>query len=155
MAQNLVLGWLAGARVFELKTVQVIDDLDIARPCIDMQTVGFNIEWSQELTVAESLEEYVKAWMMIEVLRHWEPLLEVIGPEPGPYIFDMSVGYDLAGIQTDKVAGYIDGMLDTTEVIERLRPLIPEPFAEFRDHRLRNSDLGHPDAIDVPRLSTR
>ena len=134
LAQNIVIGWLAGARVFELKTVQVIDDLDIARPCIDMQTVGFNIEWSQELTVAESLEEYVKAWMMIEVLRHWEPLLEVIGPDPGPHVFDMSVGYDLAGIQTDKVAGYIDGMLEASDVIERLRPHIPEPFAEFRDH---------------------
>ena len=74
MAQNIVLGWLAGARIFELKTVQVLDDLDIARPCIDMQTIGFNIEWSQELTVHESLEEYVKAWMMIEILRQWEPL---------------------------------------------------------------------------------
>ena len=68
MAQNIVLGWLAGARLFELKTVQVLDDLDIARPCIDMQTVGFNIEWSQELQVGESLEEYVKAWMMIEMI---------------------------------------------------------------------------------------
>jgi putative selenate reductase len=132
LAQNIVLGWLAGARVFELKTVQVLDDLDIARPCIDMQTVGFNIEWSQELRVQESLEEYVKAWMIIEILRRWEPLLEIIG-DPGPHVFDMSVGYDLAGIQTDKVAGYIDGMLDAGEVIDRLRPLIPEPFAEFRD----------------------
>ena len=74
MAQNIVLGWLAGARVFELKTVQVLDDLDIARPCIDMETIGFNIEWSQELAVHESLEEYVKAWMIIEILRQWEPL---------------------------------------------------------------------------------
>ncbi|MCP3973921.1 MAG: glutamate synthase, partial [bacterium] len=111
MAQNIVLGWLAGARVFELKTVQVIDDLDIGRPCIDMQTVGFNTEWSQELLVNQSLEEYVKAWMMIEILRQWEPLHEYIGTDSGPYIFDMSVGYDLAGIQTEKVAGFIDSML--------------------------------------------
>ena len=28
LAQNIVLGWLAGARVFELKTVQVLDELE-------------------------------------------------------------------------------------------------------------------------------
>ena len=134
MAQNLVLGWLAGARLFELKTVQVIDDLDIERPCIDMQNVGFNIEWSQELRVQESLEEYVKAWMMIEILRHWEPIKAHVGDDPGPHVFDMSVGYDLAGIATDKVAGFIDSMMDASDVIDRLRPLIPEPFAAFRDH---------------------
>ena len=134
MAQNIVLGWLAGARIFELKTVQILDDLDIERPCIDMQNVGFNIEWSQELRVAESLEEYVKAWMMIEILRDWEPLRSHIGEGPGPHIFDMSVGYDLAGIQSEKVAGFIDSMIDAGHVIDRLRPLIPEPFAAYRDH---------------------
>ncbi len=51
MAQNLVLAWLAGGRVLELKTVQVNDHLEIPRPCIDMQTVGYNVEWSQELTL--------------------------------------------------------------------------------------------------------
>lgn len=134
MAQNLVLGWLAGARLFELKTVQILDDLDIGRPCIDMQNVGFNIEWSQELLVAESLEEYVKAWMMIEILRDWDPIKPHIGDQPGPHVFDMSVGYDLAGIQSDKVAGFIDSMMDASAVIDRLRLLIPEPFAAYRDH---------------------
>jgi putative selenate reductase len=134
MAQNIVLGWLAGARVFELKTVQVLDDLDIARPCIDMETIGFNIEWSQELRVHQSLGEYVKAWMIIEILRNWEPLQDHVGVDPGPHVFDMSVGYDLAGIQTDKVAAFIDSMDDASAEIERLRPLIPAPFARFRDH---------------------
>ena len=133
MAQNLVLGWLAGARVFELKTVQVLDDLDIARPCIDMETIGFNIEWSQELTVSQSLEEYVKGWMIIEILRRWGPLEDFIGDDPGPHVFDLSLGYDLDGIRSDKVAAYVAAMLDAGAVIDRLRPLIPEPFAEFRD----------------------
>ena len=44
----------------ELKTVQVLDELQIPRPCIDMQTVGYNVEWSQELRVEQSLHEYVK-----------------------------------------------------------------------------------------------
>ncbi len=59
MAQNLVLAWLAGCRVMELKTVQVKDELVIPRPCIDMRTVGYNVEWSQELRLDQSLEEYV------------------------------------------------------------------------------------------------
>ena len=133
MAQNIVLAWLGGSRLFELKTVQILDDLEIARPCIDMQTIGYNIEWSQELLVPQSLEEYTKAWMLIEMLRRWEPLAEHLGPDPGPHVFDMSVGYDLAGIQDPKVAGFIDSMRDASAEIERLRPLIGGDFAGFRD----------------------
>ena len=69
LAQNIVLAWLGGARVFELKTVQVLDRLEIPRPCIDMRNVGYNVEWSQELRTEESLEEYVKASMLIDLLR--------------------------------------------------------------------------------------
>jgi putative selenate reductase len=148
LAQNIVLAWLGGCRLFELKTVQVLDDLDIARPCIDMQTIGYNIEWSQELSVAESLDEYVKAWMIIEILRRWEPLRVHLGDDPGPHVFDMSVGYDLAGISTDKVARFIDSMADASAVIERLRDEIPDEFAAFRD-------LEFPTAIsDTITLST-
>ncbi len=148
MAQNIVLAWLGGSRLFELKTVQVLDDLDIARPCIDMQTIGYNIEWSQELEVDQSLGEYVKAWMIIEILRRWPPLAEHLGPDTGPHVFDLSVGYDLAGIQTEKVAGFIRSMGDASEEIERLRPQIPEVFGEL-------ADLDFPSAVaDTVTLST-
>jgi putative selenate reductase len=132
MAQNIVLAWLGGGRLFELKTVQVIDDLEIGRPCIDMETIGYNIEWSQELEVPQSLAEYVKGWMALHVLRRWEPLQEFVG-DPGPHVFDMSVGYDLAGIQTDKVASFIDGMRNATSSIDELRTELTGPFAEFAD----------------------
>ena len=49
MAQNIVLAWLAGSRILELKTVQINDRLVIPRPCIDATNVGYNVEWSQEL----------------------------------------------------------------------------------------------------------
>ena len=132
MAQNIVLAWLGGGRLFELKTVQVIDDLEIGRPCIDMETVGYNIEWSQELDVPHSLAEYTKAWMALEVLRRWEPLQEFIG-DPGPHVFDMSVGYDLAGITTDKVTSFISGMRNATTSIDALRPELTGAFAEYAD----------------------
>ena len=83
MAQNIVLGWLAGARTFELKTVQVLDELAIPRPCIDMEAEGYNVEWSQELRIPQSLEEYVKAWMMLRILGEWSELRPLVG-RPGP-----------------------------------------------------------------------
>ena len=95
MAQNLVLSWLAGARIMELKTVQVLDDLTIPRPCIDMRTVGFNAERSQELTVAESLAEYVKDDVH-HALRDGGRALRA---RLRSVVYDMSLGYDLAGIR--------------------------------------------------------
>lgn len=135
LAENIVLAWLGGSRLFELKTVQILDDLDIARPCIDMRTIGYNIEWSQELTVGQSLTEYTKASMLLEILSEWAPLADYVSSDPGPHVFDMSVGYDLAGIKSDKVAGFIRGMRNATSEIERLRPQINGPFAAFRDLR--------------------
>jgi putative selenate reductase len=133
LAQNIVLAWLGGGRLFELKTVQVIDNLVINRPCIDMQTVGYNIEWSQELTVAQSLEEYVKAWMLLAVLERWEPLTPFVGPDPGPFVFDLSVGYDLDGISTAKVGDFIRGMRDAGPIIDRLRSEMTGPWAPYAD----------------------
>ncbi|MEE8594355.1 MAG: glutamate synthase, partial [Gemmatimonadota bacterium] len=54
LAQNIVLSWLAGSRIIEIKTVQVNDRLRIPRPCIHVPNVGYNVEWSQELLVEES-----------------------------------------------------------------------------------------------------
>ncbi len=133
LAQNIVLAWLGGSRLFELKTVQILDQLEIARPCIDMQTIGYNIEWSQELTVAQSLTEYAKASMLLELLSNWQPLREHLGDDPGPHVFDMSVGYDLAGISDDKVAGFIRGMRNAEAEINVLRQEIGGSFAEFAD----------------------
>jgi putative selenate reductase len=134
LAQNIVLAWLGGARIVELKTVQVLDELDIARPCIDMETVGYNVEWSQELRIGQSLEEYVKAWMIIEILRGWDELRPFVGPDPGPHVFDISVGYDLAGISSPTVAAFIDGLTDDADTMQRLRSEISGPFAAWRDH---------------------
>jgi putative selenate reductase len=128
LAQNIVLSWLAGGRIMELKTVQIKDDLEVPRPCIDMQTIGFNVEWSQELSLDQSLEEYVKASMLIEMLK-----AAGIAPDFGDTVFDMSVGYDLAGIRSPKVRAFLDGMKDATAVVERLRRQIPDTFGRFRD----------------------
>jgi putative selenate reductase len=128
MAQNIALSWLAGGRVIECKTVQVNDAIEVPRPCIDMATVGFNVEWSQELTVAQSLEEYVKGAMLIEMLK-----ASGVGASLSDTVFDMSLGYDLIGIKSAKVRGFLDGMLDASAVVDRLRAQIPARWRKFRD----------------------
>ena len=37
LSQNIVGAWLCGARYIELKTVQTLDELEVSKPCIDMQ----------------------------------------------------------------------------------------------------------------------
>jgi len=131
LAQNIVLSWLAGGRIIELKTVQVQDRLSIPRPCIDMQTVGYNVEWSQELTLEESLEEYVKAAMLIRMLEASGRL--ALAPGFGRTVFDMSVGYDLAGIRSARVQAFIRGMMDAAPTVERLRRELPAELGPLRD----------------------
>jgi len=132
LAQNIALSWLAGARSFELKTVQVLDELDIARPCIDMANVGYNIEWSQELSLDQSRREYVKAAVLLEILSRWEPLRETVGTADG-HLFELSLGYDLAGIRSGKMAGFITGLRQAGPLVEQLRREIPAEFASLRE----------------------
>jgi len=131
LAQNIVLAWLAGGRIVEWKTVQVNDRLTLPRPCIDVQTVGYNVEWSQELTLEESREEYVKAAMLIELLTASGRL--PLAPGFERVLYDLSVGYDLAGISGDRVAAFIAGLTDASATVERLRREIPPELGALRD----------------------
>src|SRR5579871_729737 len=134
LAQNIVLSYLAGGRVMELKTVQINDELKIGRPCIDATNVGFNIEWSQELKLQQSLAEYVKAWVLLFALRHRDPGLGLAGPH-GEFLFDMSVGYDLKGIQSAPVQALLDGMLDARAEIDALFADWPADLLGWRPPR--------------------
>ena len=109
LAQNLVAGYFSGNRFFELKTVQVIDgeDLPVSKPCILAEEEGYNCEWSTELTVPQAFEEYVKAWLAIKIISKEFGL----GAEDG-FIFNMSVGYDLVGIKSEKVNNFIDSLME-------------------------------------------
>ena len=134
MAQNLVLAYLAGARIMELKTVQVHDGVRVARPCIDIGEVGYNIEWSQELALTEALAEYVAGAMLIHMIRHGRFLdgVDLAGPI-GEVIYDLSIGYDLQGITSDRVRGFIEQMKDAGQVVDQLRLQIPSGYRRLRD----------------------
>lgn len=107
LTQNILAAYAGGARFFELKTVQVIDgeDLPVAKPCIVAEDECYNVEWSTELTVPQALDEYVKAWFLAKIAAQEYGL-----GRPDAFLFNMSVGYDLEGIKTEKVDSYIEGM---------------------------------------------
>jgi putative selenate reductase len=135
MAQNLVLSFLGGGRFMELKTVQVNDTLEIPRPCIFVPHIGYNVEWSQELRVPQSAGEYVKGWMLIHMLCSQH------GPGLWPAVdttFDISLGYDLAGIQTDKVQQYLHAMWDASSLIAKYRAELPPRLKKWADVSVPN-----------------
>ena len=107
LAQNIIAGYVAGGRFFELKTVQILDgeDLPVSKPCILAEDEGYNVEWSTELRVPEAMDEYIKAWFALKLLSRELGL----GRSDG-FVFNMSVGYDLAGIMTEKIDSFIEGL---------------------------------------------
>ncbi|MEJ2341007.1 MAG: 4Fe-4S binding protein [Gemmatimonadales bacterium] len=131
LAQNIVLSWLAGSRIIEIKTVQVNDRLEIPRPCIHIPNVGYNVEWSQELLVEESLIEYAKAAYLIEILKATRAFGRLPADRGFDTVFDISVGYDLEGIRSEKVTGFIEGLKDPAHSFEALRAQLSGDLAEF------------------------
>lgn len=131
LAQNIVAAYLCGARVFELKTVQVIDgeDLRVSKPCILAEDEGYNCEWSTELTVAQARDEYIKAWVLLHVLAKELGLGRADG-----FAFCMSVGYDLAGIQGPKIDGFLDDMTDAsnTEIFRHCLAVLERRLGDFK-----------------------
>ena len=131
LAQNIISAYLIGARFIELKTIQPLDTIEVSKPCIDMQDLGYNCEWSQELRLDQSWNEYIKAWILVRFLR--QELALNSGPEDG-FSFNMSVGYDLAGIKGEKVQEFMKVMKDSSEYLGR---------------HLEDASLVHPSILDV------
>ncbi len=108
---NIVAAYLTGSRFFELKTVQILDELDIEKPCIEASDEGYNTEWSTELTVPQAYEEYVKAWFLVHLMNEMFGLSQL---KDRAFIFNMSVGYDLKGIKSPKIDKFIDELEDAS-----------------------------------------
>ena len=137
LSQNLISAWLTGARYLELKTIQVLDELEVTKPCIDMTDEGYNCEWSQELKLDQTFNEYLNAWIVLHILKDkfgWGT------PEKQGFIFNMSVGYNMEGIMSSGVQQFLDRMADCSKekakAIDRLADFYP-----------RVKDLNIPDRI--------
>ena len=125
VTQNIAAAYLAGGRFFELKTVQIMDELEIEKPCIDAEQETFNTEWSTELTVPQAFDEYVKAWFILHLLNE---MFGVSQSKERAFVFNMSVGYDLEGIKSPKIDGFIEGLKDAsqTEIFQECRTALKE-----------------------------
>ena len=128
MAQNIVAAWLCGARYIELKTVQTLDVLNVSKPCIDMEDEGYNVEWSQELKIYQSFDEYLRAWVLIHALHH---KLGFAGETPG-IVFNLSVGYDLAGIHKPNMQWFLQQMRDCSTYKQALVDQVARFYPEVR-----------------------
>ena len=129
MAQNIVAAWLAGARLIELKTVQTLDELEVNKPCIDVEDEGYNVEWSQELRVHQSFDEYLRAWVLVHALHR---ALGFPGERPG-VVFNMSVGYNLEGIRRPNVQWYLDAMADASAWLPAYVDVVARRFPAVRE----------------------
>ena len=130
LSQNIIAAWLCGARYMELKTVQTLDELEVSKPCIDMQDEGYNCEWSQELKLKQSLDEYLNAWIAIHVLKDhlgWNS-------DQGPgVIFNMSVGYDLDGIMKPNVQHFMDRMENSQDLLNEKLNFIESIYPNIKN----------------------
>ena len=144
LAQNIVSAYMAGGRFMELKTVQIMDHLEIAKPCIDARDEGHNVEWSTEYTLEKAYDEYLKAWFAVHLIQ-----AAFTGKaESSDFIFNMSVGYNLDGIKQPKMQTYIDNMIDATKspLFEQYKAALKAIIEE--GDLLEGSDLeGHAKAL--------
>ena len=136
LSQNIVASYLVGARFIELKTVQIMDHLEIAKPCIDARDEGYNVEWSTEYTLEKAYDEYLKAWIVLHMI---ESAMEGKVVEKPSFIFNMSCGYNLEGIKQEKMQIFIDSMIDAgkkplfDEYINEAKALLDEGILEGSD----------------------
>lgn len=112
LTQNIISAYLTGGRFFELKTVQILDELTVEKPCIDSYDECYNVEWSQELKLNESLDEYIKAWFLLHLLK---ALFNLTPNNNRGFIFNMSVGYNLEGIKQERMQNFINTLINAAE----------------------------------------
>ena len=109
LAQNIAAAYYTGSRFFELKTVQIMDGAELSacvnKPCIKADDECYNCEWSTELYVPQAMEEYIKAWFLCKVMAKEFGLGSMDG-----FQFNISVGYDLEGIRSEKIDNFLNTM---------------------------------------------
>lgn len=155
LTQNFLAAYLTGCRYFEPKTVQIVDGKQmqemISRPCIDVKNVGYNVEWSTELTVQEAKEEYIKASVLMQVFG-----IELGLSDVKDFILNISVGYDLAGIQSKKISDFIDDLKDAkdTEIFKECIEVLKKNISKFKRFKLEDINKISSKITNIITLST-
>jgi putative selenate reductase len=89
-----------------------MDTLEIEKPCIDADDEGFNTEWSTEFTLEKAYDEYAKAWIILHLI---EKVFGLAQTDKKSFIFNMSVGYDLKGIKTERMQTFINSLMESAD----------------------------------------
>ncbi len=104
-----------------------------------MEDEGYNCEWSQELKVKESFDEYLNAWIIIYLLKDkfgWE------SKEAG-FIFNLSVGYDYNGILEPNVQWFFDKIENCQNELEDKLERISQYYPDIKNleipHRISDN----------------
>jgi len=111
LAQNIVSGWLCGARFIDLKTVHPNIIEGRVKPSIDIFDGAFNSEKSHELSVEDAYDQFLNAWIIIHILQH-KLFIDAHKFKAIGTIFNMSLGYTLADIRSEKMQWFIDKMMN-------------------------------------------
>lgn len=151
LAQNIIASYLSGSRFFELKSVQIMDELEIPKPCILAEDECYNTEWSTELPIMGAFNEYVKVWFALHLLQK-----ELFGQSERGFMFNMSVGYNLEGIKSPKVDQFIEGLKDAsqTEIFKECRASLLKNVGMFKNVKQADIEQISPNICTSITLST-
>jgi putative selenate reductase len=134
LTQNIAAAYYTGSRFFELKTVQVMDGAELAacvkKPCIKADDECYNCEWSTELYVPQAVEEYIKAWFLLKIMAKEFGLGSADG-----FQFNISVGYDLEGIKSEKIDYFLNTMKNAadSEIFVSCKSYLMENVGRFKN----------------------
>ena len=155
LAQNIAASYYAGSRFFELKTVQIMDGDELAacvnKPCIKADDEAYNCEWSTELYVPQAQDEYIKAWFLLSFMAKEYGLGSMDG-----FQFNISVGYDLEGIKSEKVNTFIESMKNAadTETFKVCKQYLLDHVSEYKHVTAEDIEAIRPDICNSVTLST-
>lgn len=155
LCQNILAAYLTGSRFFEVKTVQIVDGKEmqkmIPKPCIEAKNAGFNVEWSTELTVEEAKEEYIKASILLQVFA-----IELGLSDVKDFVTNISVGYTLEGIKSEKISNFIDDLKDAsnTNIYNECIEILKNNINKFKRFKLEDIEKITPYITNTVTLST-
>ena len=155
LTQNIVAAYYTGSRFFELKTVQKMDGAELAacvnKPCIVADDECYNCEWSTELYVPQAMEEYIKAWFLLKVLAKEYKL-----GDPDGFQFNISVGYDLEGIKSEKIDTFLNTMQNAAdcEVFKNCKQYLLDHVDLFENVTKEDIEAIQPEICNSATIST-
>lgn len=123
----------------------------VNKPCIKADDECYNCEWSTELYVPQAQDEYIKAWFLLSFMAKEYGLGSMDG-----FQFNISVGYDLAGIRSEKINTFIENMKNAadTPAFKECKAVLLAHAEEFRHVTREDIEAISPEICNSATIST-